>query len=498
MSESVKNATPPIAPVEAQEPIITTPSSTTPSQHPTPPLPDSVQSTLLALLGQAAQAAGQPQSRIQTPPNTVSAPPLGLALLQQLALKANTANASPLSQPGIQLPFQNAQQPSGPLHPPPPSHLNSQSQPYSSSQSQIHHDPSRDPRKSRISQPDLGRERDGYHDLNSRGGSQRGFRGRGRGRGRWDDRDHDRFKERDWNASSSRPGRSRSRSPRRLNGQRPRPYSPPQRPPASRDVAQTLAATPEVGKDEFGRDIRPSSATPPRAASVDAQPQLRTVSSVDPAPTAAPENRVPVSDQLPSVAASTSTQNAEPHRSSSVPTVQQPGLDQFDITTFDFTAPSSWEALGKMWQITYGGTPSQEELMQFIMTGGTGAAFSGQTNAVQSGQWQDPNWGSQSAGSGQGWRGGRGRGMMTGGRGDDFGHGKYRDGGHWGDDSQHSDAIVLGEDAGHGEEKVYTDLAQAGAEELSNVDHESQNVPGRMQQVGDKWMFMRESGHEGS
>jgi protein NRD1 len=184
-----------------------------------------------------------------------------------------------------------------------------------------------------------------------------------------------------------------------------------------------------------------------------------------------------------------------------VPTVQQPGLDQFDITTFDFTAPTSWEALGKMWQITYGGTPTQEELMQFIMAGGTTAAFSGQTNAVQTGQWQNPSWGSQPAGFGRGWRGGRGRGRgMTGGRGDDFGHGKYRDGGQWDEDSQHTDAIVLGEvgnqGAGHGEEQSYTDLAQ----NSSNVDpNGSQNVgPGRMQQVGDKWVFKRESGHEGS
>lgn len=316
----------------------------------------------------------------------------------------------------------------------------------------------------------MGKERDGCPDGNPRGGFQRGFRGRGRGRGRWEDRDHDRFKDRDWNSSTTRPGRSRSRSPRRFNGQRPRPYSPPQR-PASRDVAQTSSAAPEVGKDEFGRDIRPSSATPPRAVSVDVQSQLRTVSSVDPAPTAAPENRVPESDRLPSVAVSTSTQNTEPRRSSLVPTLQQPGLDQFDFTTFDFTAPSSWEALGKMWHVTYGSTPSQEELMQFVMTGGTAAAFSGQTNAVQVGQWQNPSWGSQSAGSGRGWRGGRGRGMMTGGRGDEFGHGKYRDGGHWSGDAQHSDAIVLGEagnqDTGHSEGQTYTDLAQTGRDDDS-------------------------------
>ena len=383
------------------------------------------------------------------------APPLGLALLQQLALKANTVNAGPPLQTGTQRQLQNTQQSPAPLHTF-PSNLNSQSQPSTSSHSPIHRGPGRDLRQIHTGQSDLGKERDGYHDFSSRGGLGRGFRGRGRGRGRgrWDDRDHDRFKDRDWN-SSPRPGRSRSRSPQRFNGHRPRPYSPPQRTPTSRDVTQTPAVTPEVEKDEFGRDIRPSSATPPRAVSIDVQPQPRTVSSVDPAPTAAPENCVTVSDRLPLVAASTSTQNAELYRSSSVPALQQPGLDQFDITTFDFTAPSAWEALGKMWQNTYGSSPSQEELMQFIVGGGAATAFAGQANAVQGGQWQNPSWSSQSAGSGRGWRGG-GRGMMTGGRGDGFGRGKYRDDARWGEDSQHTDAIVLGEvgnqGASHGEE----------------------------------------------
>ncbi|KAG1767174.1 hypothetical protein EV702DRAFT_1147761 [Suillus placidus] len=484
--ESVKNPTPPVARVETQAlPIITTPPSATPSQGPTPPLPESVQSTLLALLGQAAQAAGQP--RIQTPPNTVSAPPLAghLALLQQLAFTTNVPNGAPPSQSAIQLPLRNTQLPSAPQRPPPS--LNNQPQPYYFSQSHAHHDPGRDSWQSRSSQSDHRRERDGFHDSNSRG-FQRGFRGRGRGRGRWDDRDHDRFKDRDWNFSS-RPRNSRSQSPRRSSGQQLRPHSPPQRPAASRDVAQsqTSAKLPEAGKDEFGRDIRPSSATPPRAASVDIQPQPPMIPSVVPARTAAPENRVPVSDQLPSVAASTSTQKVEPRKPSSAQALQQPGLDQFDITTFDFTAPPSWEALGKMWHSTYGDIPSQEELMQFITNGGV-VAFTGQTNAVQAAQWQDPSWGAQTAGSGRGWQEDRGgdRGLMAG-RGDTFGHGKYRDGGHWDEDAQHSDAIVLGEaggqDSGHGEEQACIDLAQMGRDDLLNVDpDDSQNVGlGRMQ-----------------
>jgi len=147
-----------------------------------------------------------------------------------------------------------------------------------------------------------------------------------------------------------------------------------------------------------------------------------------------------------------------------------------------------------MWQNTYGGTPSQEELMQFVMAGGVAATFAGQANAVQAGQWQDPSWGSQSAGRGRGWQGGRGRGfMISGGRGDSFGHGNYRDGGHWGEDSQHSDAIVLGEVGSQdgGEEQAYMDLTQSGRDDSSNVDPDSsQNVgSGRVQRV---------AGHEGS
>lgn len=49
--ETVKNPMPPVTRVETQAlPIITTPPSATPSQGPTPPLSESVQSTLLALV----------------------------------------------------------------------------------------------------------------------------------------------------------------------------------------------------------------------------------------------------------------------------------------------------------------------------------------------------------------------------------------------------------------------------------------------------------------
>lgn len=138
--------------------------------------------------------------------------------------------------------------------------------------------------------------------------------------------------------------------------------------------------------------------------------------------------------------------------------------------------------------------------MQFVMTGGV-VAFTGQTNAVQAGQWQDPSWDAQStAGSGRGWQGG-GRGLIAGHSGDTLGHGKYRDGGQgWDEDVQHSDAIVLGEaggqDSGHGEEQACMDLVQMGRDDLLNVDPDENVGSGRMQRVGDNWVFMQESGHE--
>jgi hypothetical protein len=48
------------------------------------------------------------------------------------------------------------------------------------------------------------------------------------------------------------------------------------------------------------------------------------------------------------------------------------GLDGFNFTTFDFTSPASWEALGKAWEVTNGVAPTQEMLMQFVMMSSMG------------------------------------------------------------------------------------------------------------------------------
>jgi protein NRD1 len=59
--------------------------------------------------------------------------------------------------------------------------------------------------------------------------------------------------------------------------------------------------------------------------------------------------------------------------STSIPSVSSApvtGLYAFDFATFDFTNPSSWTALGQAWKVTNGYEPNQEQLMQFVMSGG--------------------------------------------------------------------------------------------------------------------------------
>jgi len=194
-------------------------------------------------------------------------------------------------------------------------------------------------------------------------------------------------------------------------------------------------------------------------------------SSVDPTTGAAPDNHIPVSDQLPLVAASTTAQSTETHTPSPA-SQQQPGLDQFDINAFDATTPSSWEGLGNMWQTTHGYPPSQEELMHFVMRETVAAAGTGNSgfNGVQGGQWQQAN-GEEHGSHNGGWRG-RGRGNGS--------HGNYRNGGGYANVAEQSDAtIVLNGDV--------ADIGQEGQDE----QHEG-GGGGRMQRVGDKWMFVKD------
>ncbi|KAF8845101.1 hypothetical protein BDN67DRAFT_962030 [Paxillus ammoniavirescens] len=518
--ERAVNSTPSIdPPITTEAPAIIATRQSAAQITPTP-VPDT-QATLLALLGQAAQVTGQGQpfdANNQTLPNTGAVPPpLGqaqLALLHQLALTAKLGNGtqSPAGQTASTLP------PTGNLPVPvipasEPSHTYSR---YPTAGPISHHrfDSQGDPRYDHSGYQDRPRDRHENHDdRQPRGGSRGGYRGRGLNR--WDDRNnHDRLRHRDRNwEPPSRPRHSRSRSPRRHEEQRNvRSYSPPYRPSNGKDPHDQselpTPAAPESGKDEFGRDIRPSSISPPRSMSVSDTPaQAPTDHSVVPAPAGAPDYHIPVSDQLPLVAASISGQSTVTHTPSSATSQQQPGLDQFDVTTFDATTPSSWEALGNMWQVTYGCTPSQEELMHFVITGtmvvgATNGAFGG----VQGGQShaQEAGWEGQGP-RGSGWRGRRGRGSyMNGRRGGNFGHGNYRDGGG-SDAMQESEptyAIVLNGDGDRSPGQMEASgqsisedhpNGQADFQDLTSAaSQKGGGVGGRMQRSGDKWVFVRD------
>lgn len=137
--------------------------------------------------------------------------------------------------------------------------------------------------------------------------------------------------------------------------------------------------------------------------------------------------------------------------------------------------------------------------MQFVITSGASLASgmptaetTTQTNGYASTQW---NAGGGSAGGASG-RGGRGRGgFARGGR----GHGNYRGNGHASYASahahssfqDHSDAVVLGGDdvqSGGG-------FQDDGDIDIANLmqGEGSGSGGGRMQRVGDRWMFVKDS-----
>lgn len=139
------------------------------------------------------------------------------------------------------------------------------------------------------------------------------------------------------------------------------------------------------------------------------------------------------------------------------------GLESFDFTAFDFTSPTSWEALGKAWEATNGVVPTQEMLMQFVMmmsmsmgTGmgvGTGGLGMGQPD----GQWN----GAQGSG---GWNVG---------------------GAEW------SDGIAGAVEEAQGQEKPEGETAGPETEDGPAPEVRSVGSTGKMQKVGDRWVFVR-------
>jgi protein NRD1 len=190
------------------------------------------------------------------------------------------------------------------------------------------------------------------------------------------------------------------------------------------------------------------------------------------------------------------------------------GLDTFDWATFDYTAPASWEALGKAWKVSNGSLPSQDELMQFItvMSAGMGAAYPVADPVAAQYDMQQPQqqWvggQEQSWGRGNTWRGrerGRGRGR---GYGDSYGQGHSYpyDSGHGGSRGrgrgfdQDTDALTLA--GGDDTPTVYAMQTNRAWQEGEMCDAEQNLVGddsedtggngGRMQKVGDRWVFVK-------
>ncbi|KAL1666685.1 hypothetical protein GGF50DRAFT_112958 [Schizophyllum commune] len=546
--------TPPNAPLAPSVQANAASASTPPVQAPPAPAAADAQAALLALLTQAAAAKQQPST--QTPTNNTppgQAPQLGAALLQQLGLAAQHNNIPPQ-------PYQQPQPGFGGPNGAYPYASTSQSPPYEGNgpygRREYGQDQSRSPN-------DGGRPYEAYSHNDRGGGRGRGFRGgfRGRGRGegrggRWDDRS----RPRDWTHAPRRSSRSRS-PPGRYGGggggrgRDVRPYSPPHRPSLpQRSPSPRRLATPETGKDEFGRDIR--SPTPvPASATTAGSSQDGMEGVVATPPTSAPPqpiSTVPMSPSVPANIPSASAppqpqpqlaqpqpQLAHPHPlpaqtppqpqpaqpQLSQPTQPQPhlGIDSFDPTTFDFTAPESWAALGQLWQTTYGVTPSGEVLMQFVMekkmqaewaaAGGMGMNAGGVGMGMGQGGMGAMGVGGMGMGMGQGamgmgmggmgqgmggadmggWRGGA-RGGTGGFRGRGNGRGSFAHNGQTGfahggagqfthsAAGQSTDAIVLGGD----------DTGSPPQVEAASPTSGGGGPGGRMQKVGDKWMFVRQ------
>ncbi|KAJ7879938.1 hypothetical protein B0H14DRAFT_2500372 [Mycena olivaceomarginata] len=443
-----------------------------PAAPPAPPVPVmDPQATLLALLTQAANNAAQAIPG-QTVANTaVPNASQQFAVLQQLALTANLGN---IPQPAAQ----------------PPTYL--QSGPGSSRSPPPHRDEHYGPG------PNIGRGGSRFdhgqqpgRNFDDRNGFRGGFRGRGRGDGRgWDDRE--RYNRDVDQSPPRRAGRSRSRSPpARYPGRRERevrPYSPPRRPSiAAIPTAPPARAAPEAGKDEFGRDIRPASLSPEPPA--DIIPQSPTANTIPtpappPLPPALPIVRTQTMSLTPSVDANTSSRAPDAVAAVVIPSKipsQQQGMEKFSLATFDFTSAASWEALGEMWQVTHGYLPSTEQLMTFVMSGGVAGVPSQQPQQLQQtdrGGGGGQGWG-VSGGPQRGRGGARGRGGFSRGRG--YGGGNFaRDGHQWHSDMGETDAIVLG---GGDTDAMDVESAEQGG---------GGGTGGRMQRVGEKWVFVRD------
>ena len=400
-----------------------------------------------------------------------------LAVLQQLAHTAasvpSVSQTLPLPEPVNVQKFPSSSGVSGSSHSPPSSHRD---EPHNMAKKEQRYNRFRSPENEIGLNPHLDPD-------NIRGKYRGGFRSRGRDDHKWDnrDRDSDRYRtsERDRSPPrGSRGGRSRSRSPSsRYGGRRnSRFYSSPQRTrfasPSQRQESNSSRTENNSGKDEFGRDIRPQSphSKSPSVVHDTSLPSLSPPTTIN-TPRVESRSSLAVTTNLDPKSVSTNKPSAS-LVSNTVPH-SGVGMDSFDLSTFDYTAPTSWEALGKMWQVTYGYPPSTEQLMQFVISCGTGQTSSlelSNSNQQQSAGFASQSWGEEQLNGGFPY--GNGRNM------------------HQGSDiTQGTDAIVLGGGDTNSPQNVTISSGQKPTQESQTSGSSS----GRMQRVGDKWVFVRGS-----
>lgn len=331
---------------------------------------------------------------------------------------------------------------------------------------------------------------------NMRGRYRGGIRGRGdRFAGRnWDTRDRDRYRDTDKDQSLPRPGRGRSRSrspPSRYTERRASRFSsPPRRPRAVspqswQPDAPLRRDSDEPGKDEFGRDIRPESPESPNQASQPPpipSPKLPSQTELPKDPRI-PHTDSPVLDSNPDsnsklLTANAPSKNPNASTTTSSNSLGPMGMESFDLARFNYTSPASWEALGNLWQVTNGYLPSTEQLMQFVMASANG--LSEMTPAPELRKNTTPSIPNAVTTGGKAWGNflgaagyGNNRSMHI-----EGGMGYYNSG-------QATDAVVLGESSDEGQ--------AAEPNGTFGIQNESALVSssGRMQKVGDKWVFVR-------
>ncbi|KAH8833110.1 hypothetical protein DL96DRAFT_1523421 [Flagelloscypha sp. PMI_526] len=478
-------------------PSLPLPTSTPIPNIPTPPsAPSAVTDAQQALLQLLAQAAGSGQPIPSLNGALMSAVAQSPAHQPPLPIAIPVANGIPMTAPG-------------PPQPPPMPHSGYQ-QPY-----QVGSGPPAGPSipRRRDYDNDYGSGSSSHHNGNAsydaydnhdapsgyRGGYRGGFRGRGRGRGGYSGSERGGYggsggSERngyggprdDRDRYTREPRKSRSRSPPRYGGNGPggarrdsRPYSPPNRPSASATSPphQTMAvdprkAVPSVETDEFGREIRLASDSPPPPASTVSESSMATpppveITSSGPPAQITPANGIqPVIQNRPPVAPPTAPRSsfsnpAQHHRPiQQQPETTGPGLETFDITTFNPVDPTSWSSLGARWKVSFNGqTPGQEEIMQFVMLVQSGQMTPTQIvtqyggSLQQQQQQQQQHWGMDGMGAG-----------MAGGR------------------ANQTDAVVIG---GSEEDDLVDDVIPSDSKEGSV------GGGGSMQKVDGRWVFVK-------